>query len=58
MNIDRAKALARESGFSLRQGVTQWDWDLYDSHGVHLDTLHTQQIQHLAEDDYIEFYLN
>lgn len=57
MQIDRAKQLAKENGLALKQGITQWDWDLFDSTGAHLDTLHMNQILHLKEEDYIQYYL-
>lgn len=58
MNIINAQKLAEEKGFELKRGLTQWDWDLYSDEGDHIDTLHTTQIQYLAETDYVEFYLS
>lgn len=57
MQIDRAKQLAVENGFTLKPGASQWVWDLRRD-GDYIDTLATDQILHLKEEDYVEFYLS
>lgn len=56
MQIDRAKSLAVEYGKKLVAGAG-YDWNLYESNGQYIDTLHEKQILDLEERDYEEFYL-
>ena len=57
MQIDRARQLANEYGYTLKPG-TGYDWNLHDTaSGQYIDTLHQTQIGFLNEEDFVEFYL-
>lgn len=56
MNVVRAKQLAEQYGKKLVDGLDSM-LDLYGADGIYIDSLYPGQVNHLEEDDYIEFYL-
>ena len=56
MQLDRVKELAKEYGKTLRVGAG-YLYDLYDTDGRYVDSLHLGQIEELHEDDFILYYL-
>jgi hypothetical protein len=55
MLISRAKELAKSWGLALVEGQA-YELDL-KCRGNYIDTLHQVQIEHLKEDDFIQYYL-